>query len=159
MNSNIHVEATSALVALSLLVPDQEMTSTGVVEMSTAYNLQTSFHQAEIHSIESDAVNVAAPTTTFLIPPPDKKWGKRQMPRFMSLLTKHSLAQATEAEEAELEHLRRLKSLAEDPRTADELLLEWKFRQKVDQILKLLQQTAIHGPEETKSTNSSWFSA
>jgi hypothetical protein len=142
MNSNINVEATSALVALSLLVPDQEMTSTSVVEMSTARNLQTSFQQAETLSIESSAVKLAAPTT-FLIPSPDKKWAKRQMPHFMSLLKKYSLAQATEAEESELEHLRRLKSLAEDPRTADELLLEWKFRQKVDQILKLLEQTAV----------------
>jgi hypothetical protein len=157
MNSNIHLGATSTLAALSLLIPDQERTSTGVIEMPMAHNLQTSFHHAETHSIESGGVKVASPST-ILIPPPDKKWGTRQMPHFMSLLRKHSLAQATEAEEAELEHLQRLKSLAEDRRTSDELLLEWKFRQKVDQILKLLQQTAIHGAEQTNPPNSPWFS-
>lgn len=158
MNSNIHVGATSTLAALSLLIPDQERTSTGVIEMPMAHNLQTSFRNAETHSIESGGAKVALPST-FLIPPLEKKWETRQMPHFMSLLRKHSLAQATEAEEAELEHLRRLKSLAEDRRTPDELLLEWKFRQKVDQILKLLQQTAVHGPEQTNPPNSPWFSA
>lgn len=157
MNSKIQVQATSAFAAISLLIPDQERASTGVVEISISSSLQTSFRQAEAHPIESGNVEVAS-STPVLIPSPRKKWAMNQMPRFMSLLEKHSMLEATAEEEAELEQLQKLKSYAEDSRTADELLLEWQFRQRVDQILKLLQETSIHASEQTHSPNSPWFS-
>jgi hypothetical protein len=158
MNSKIQVQATSAFAAISLLIPDQERASTGVAEISISNSLQTSFRQAEPRSIESGDVKAAA-STQVLVPAPKKKWAMNQMPRFMSLLEKHSLLKATAEEEAELEQLQKLKGHADDRRTADELLLEWKFRQRVDQILKLLQETGIHGPEQTHPPDSPWFSA
>ena len=158
MNNDIHVEATAALAALSLLIPNHERATTGVVEMPKVQNFQTSAHQAETQLIESGDVKAAAQTPV-LVPSLKKKWRMTQMSRFMSLLEKHSLLEATNEEEAELDQLQKLKIHAEDRRTADELLLEWKFRQRVDQILKLLQETAIHGPEQTHPPNSPWFSA
>jgi hypothetical protein len=154
MNSNIYVEATSALTALSLLIPDQDRSATGVTDISIVYSLQTSFSQEPMLSIEGEPVRAA--TTPVLVPPPKEKWGTKQMRRFMDLLEKHSLKQTTGAEEAELEILQQLKGHAEDPRSADELLAEWKFRQRVDKILELLQQTAVpHGSQQTRSKNPS----
>ena len=152
MSIETYIGLTSAIAAAAIAVPKVNDAAFSVEPLATE-NAQSS---ATLGMFLRDPNTTGVLRTGLKVA---EGWGSKQNKQFSMLLKKYCLGETSSEEEAELAHLQDLRGRKRDPRTADELLAEWKFRQRVDTIVDLLEKTSIHGSQQRQSQNRSQTSA